>query len=89
MAAAVLGLMTYAETRLHRKMVLEVACLGVADGRTALMGVLYDEILRCMLDIIVCCICCAHVFSMQERMGRAECEETQLQSRNTSRGDTR
>ena len=66
-----LGLMTYAETRLHRKMVLEVACLGVADGRTALMGVLYDEILRCMLDITVCCICCAHMFKYAGKNGKS------------------
>ena len=46
LAATVVGLMSYSEARLHRKVVLDVACTAVAEKRTTLVGVLYDEIVR-------------------------------------------
>ena len=45
-AVAVLRVMTFKQATAHKLVVLEVAALGVEEGRGLLLGVLYDELVR-------------------------------------------
>ena len=47
-AATILKIMSFKEATAHKLTVLEVAALGVAEGRGSLLGVLYDEVVRCV-----------------------------------------
>ena len=42
----------YADALLHKKNVVEVAACAAAEGRTIMLGVLYDEIARQELLIV-------------------------------------
>ena len=48
-AAQVTGQMTYKVAMLHKEVVLEVVANGMADSKRPLLGVLYDEVVRCHL----------------------------------------
>ena len=46
LAAAILDQLPYSKAMLHKSIVLEVSCLAPSEGRSAYLGVLYDEIVR-------------------------------------------
>ena len=46
LAAAAVGLMSYEECMHHEQTVVEVAALAETEGKSTLMAVLYDEMIR-------------------------------------------
>ena len=52
LAAALLEQMSYADTKKHRTLMIEVACSAPAEGRQPLLAVMYDDELRlCFLAL--------------------------------------
>ena len=45
-ALAILKVLTFKQAMSHKATVLEVAALGAEEGRSSLLGVLYDELVR-------------------------------------------
>ena len=39
----------------HKEVVLEISCTAKSGGRTDLLGVLYDELARCLAAFVVLC----------------------------------
>ena len=48
LAAQVLGQMPYFTAMEHKANVLETACLAKDEGMTPILGVLFDEVSRCV-----------------------------------------
>ncbi len=49
LAAAAVGQMTFQSASCHKRVILEVACNGAAEGRSTLLGVLYCKAVRSVL----------------------------------------
>ena len=51
-AQAVDHQLTVQQALMHKEVVVEIACTAKAAGRSDLLGVLYDELARCVLGVV-------------------------------------
>ena len=54
----------------HKEVVVEIACTAKSAGRSELLGVLYDELARCVLGVVRIVVCEFRALLYQEEVGR-------------------
>ena len=70
MAAAAVGLMSYEDCMHHEQTVVDVAALAETEGKSTLMAVLYDEMIRqCPCFFEVCFVAGCRPELMQAALG--------------------
>ena len=51
-AQAVEHQLSFQQALVHKEVVVEIACSAKSAGRSDLLGVLYDELARCVLGVV-------------------------------------
>ena len=61
LAAAMLQQMTFEQTQSYKQIIIEIAVSAHSDGRSSILGVIYDELMRfvthCHLIELLCVAC--------------------------------